>query len=206
MQKSSCIILGEFIMKKIFITIALLFGMVVSSYALTISTGGYFNLGGNDSSRIENNGFSSGFGFLFNIDLFSGFGFQSEINLTTSIINIEENQIVFSDLAAIVDIPFMFWWNGKFGFLGVGAGAGINFSLNDCYSEFVKFGISAGANVIFYFNDHIGLLVGATGVFDFPGQISWETDYSDNKTYVGFTDELWKRNNIYGKVGIVYRF
>ena len=35
---------------------------------------------------------------------------------------------------------------------------------------------------------------------------SWETDYSDNKTYVGFTDELWKRNNIYGKVGIVYRF
>lgn len=100
----------------------------------------------------------------------------------------------------------MLWWNGKFGFLGVGAGAGINFSLNDCYSEFVKFGISAGANVIFYFNDHIGLLVGATGVFDFPGQISWETDYSDNKTYVGFTDELWKRNNIYGKVGIVYRF
>ena len=206
MQKSSCIILGEFIMKKIFITIALLFGMVVSSYALTISTGGSYSFGGNDSSKIENNGFSSGFGFLFNIDLFSGFGFQSEINCTNSIINTGENQIIISDIDTIVDIPFMFWWNGKFGFLGVGAGAGINFSLNDCYSEFVKFGISAGANVIFYFNDHIGLLVGATGVFDFPGQISWETDYSDNKTYVGFTDELWKRNNIYGKVGIVYRF
>lgn len=198
--------LGDLIMKKMIMTISLLFGMVVSSYALTISTGGYFNLGGNDSSRIETNGISYGVGAFFNIDLFLGLGFQSEINCTNSVINTGENQIIISDIDTIVDIPFMLWWNGKFGFLGVGAGAGINFSLNDCYSEFVKFGISAGANVIFYFNDHIGLLVGATGVFDFPGQISWETDYSDNKTYVGFTDELWKRNNIYGKVGIVYRF
>lgn len=206
MQKSSCIILGEFIMKKIFITIALLFGMVVSSYALTISTGGSYSFGGNDSSKIENNGFSSGFGFLFNIDLFSGFGFQSEINLTTSIINIEENQIVFSDLAAIVDIPFMLWWNGKFGFLGVGAGAGINFGFSDILFDSVKIGISAGANTIFYFNDHIGLLVGATAIFDFPRQVRWETDYSEGKTYLGFSEEFWKRNNIYGKIGIIYRF
>ena len=118
--------LGDLIMKKMIMTISLLFGMVVSSYALTISTGGYFNLGGNDSSRIETNGISYGVGAFFNIDLFLGLGLQSEINCTNSVINTGENQIIISDIDTIVDIPFMFWWNGKFGFLGVGAGAGIN--------------------------------------------------------------------------------
>ena len=102
-------------MKKKIVTIALIFGMVVSSYALTISTGGYFNLGGNDSSRIETNGISYGVGAFFNIDLFLGLGLQSEINCTNSVINTGENQIIISDIDTIVDIPFMFWWNGKFG-------------------------------------------------------------------------------------------
>ena len=95
-------------MKKMIMTISLLFGMVVSSYALTISTGGYFNLGGNDSSRIETNGISYGVGAFFNIDLFLGLGFQSEINCTNSVINTGENQIIISDIDTIVDIPFMF--------------------------------------------------------------------------------------------------
>lgn len=193
-------------MKKMFITIYFLFGILVSSYALSISTGGNLSLGINDSSRMETTGISYGGGVFFNIDLFMGFGFQSEINFTNSVINPGENQIVISDIDTIVDLPFMIWWNGKFGFLGVGAGTGLNFSFNNFYSEVVKFGISAGANVIFYFNDHIGLLVGATGVFDFPTQIHWETDYYENKTYVGFSEEIWKRNNIYGKIGVIYRF
>lgn len=193
-------------MKKLLVTIAMLATMVCSSFALTISTGGSVNIGGIDSSEPELNGVTCGIGAFFNLDLILGFGFQSEINVTTSVVNIEDNKLVFSNASSTVDIPFMLWWNGKFGSIGVGAGAGINISANEIFYGDVHFGIAAGANLIYYFNDHIGLLVGATGVFDFSGQLYYENEYSEDKTYIGVKSEGWRRNNIYGKLGVMYRF
>lgn len=193
-------------MKKKISLIFLFMVIVSSTYAVNISTGGSFNLGGMSSLEKQYNGTSYGCSAMFNIDLFYGLGFQSEINVTTSTVSCTNSKITFKEIESILDVPVMLWWNGKFGFIGCGAGAGINFSLLDTVDSRMNMGWCFGSNVIFYIGNHIGIMLGIHGVFDFPTQFYYEVDYEENTSSIGVVDSGFLRSTVYGKLGVVYRF
>ena len=94
-------------MKKKISLIFLFMVIVSSTYAVNISTGGSFNLGGMSSLEKQYNGTSYGCSAMFNIDLFYGLGFQSEINVTTSTVSCTNSKITFKEIESILDVPVM---------------------------------------------------------------------------------------------------
>lgn len=199
-------------MKKYFALFIFLTGFLSSSFALHFTVGGNVNIGGTTSQKQSYDGFSMGGGALFNLDLFLGFGFQVEVNNTkTKVAFLDKNTLAISDIS-IVDVPVMLWWNGKLGPFGLGAGAGLNFSTIESFSnldnynvDHVSIGFVCGANTIFYiFGDMLGITLGANAVFDFTPRITVTEDHKE--TVVNVTLKDWTRKSIYGKVGVVCRF
>ena len=156
------------------------------------------------SSDEKYNGPGFNIGALLNIDFFHGFGIQTELSTTVFNFKIQKDQLEITVPLSIIDVPIMMWWNGKFNSIGIGLGAGINFGFVNYNPVLLNLGFTFGSNVIFYFGNHIGLLVGFHGVFDFPKGITFENDYND--TTIGFSSSDWVRNTLFGKVGIIYRF
>lgn len=202
-------------MKKLVSLMIVLVGLSTSAFGLSISVGGNFNAGGTLSFEQQYAGFSTGGGAFVNLDLFLGLGFQGELNISTQKIGVNYNDTsltINTQNITLFDFPFMVWWNAKLGPIGLGLGAGINFSFSDMpylsydsiQSSKLTMGFAAGANAIFYIGRHFGIVVGAHGVFDFTPRFT--RTVTDSSTTYGIETSEWKRSSIYGNVGLEFRF
>lgn len=192
-------------MKKFFISIFLLVGMTFSTFAL--SAGVRLNGGGNVGNNLPNA--SMGIGAYLNLDLIAGFGLQFEVNAITREVFKDgaTNELVFRDYTA-VDIPAMLWYNFNLPRFTIGGGAGLNFSyvetkrFKDIKYEVFQAGVACGLNAKFFFNRNIGLVLGATGIFDV---IPIKQTSSNNETRFSLNTNC-KRASIFGSIGVEFNF
>ncbi|MCR5062006.1 MAG: porin family protein [Treponema sp.] len=198
-------------MKKILASLILLAGVVSTAPALSLAVGGRGFLGGNlqtDDSGLD--GFMCGLGAFLNLDLIGGFGFQGEVNYVANQISTGSNSVTFTHYE-ILDFPLYVWYNLKLNPIVLGAGAGINFSNYpgsevEAKGSFANVGLAAGANLKVYVSEHFGIVLGATGVFDFFPTIVKTENTENNSTTYTFSDADYRRKSIYGSLGLEYRF
>lgn len=198
-------------MKKLFVSIALVFGMVSAAFALDVSAGFSANLGGNVGSDYSGyNGLVTGGGSYVNLDIYNGLGFQGEINYVDNQFKISGNTVSFTDYQT-VDFACMPWYQYKFFFGAVGAGIGLNFAYYDeDFGDFSvdtdKFipGLAIGTNFKFFITNHFGIVVGAHSVLDFFPII--DKSVSGRTTTYTFENSNFIRKSIYGSLGVDFRF
>ena len=196
-------------MKKILTFIAVTACLMASTFAVSFAVGGRGLLGKNIRPDVDGyNGLVSGAGAFFNLNLIGGFGFQGELNITTSKIETGDKSVTVTDYQ-ILDLPFMLWDNMKIGPIALGGGLGINFSTglnnkNDDKNDYFSAGLAAGANIITYFNEHFGIVLGGNFVWDcIP--ITSKSDSKESVTYY-YDDINSRRMAAYASLGLEYKF
>lgn len=196
-------------MKKLLTLLILTIGLATSMFAVNFAVGGNLNVGGTISDDSSYHGFAAGSGAFFNMDIFMGLGLQAEINVSQDYFSLSGNTLTIDERYGIIDMPVMLWWNGKLGFLGLGAGIGPNFSgtISDLKNENTTLGVAAGANVIFYIGNHFGIVTGVHGVFDLTSRFIVDTKTpQEGVTEITLNTTDWKRRSVYGTIGAEYRF
>ncbi len=198
-------------MKKIFALFVITFGLVSSTFALGLSAGATGNIGANlKTSDIIDDGFSGGAGAYLNLDLFFGIGLQGEINYVTSPCSLLLPTGSISKYSAM-DLAIMPWYSLNLVILSIGAGAGINFAFYDqnlrgfsiIDENFIP-GITFTINGKIYLGEHLGLVIGAHGVFDILPMVDIsQLPDSYFKSNPNITDLF--RRSIYGTVGVEFR-
>lgn len=129
-----------------------------------------------------------GFGAYTNLTLFAGLGVQAEANLTRgkTTFNVMKQGVDTFEAQELsvwtLDIPLMVWLRGELGPFQLGFGAGPNFAFNipagdfkslydktrtDIANNVFTMGVCIGADAKFFFNKHLGLVVGARYINDF---------------------------------------
>lgn len=193
-------------MKKLILVLTVLLGLTSASFAVNFTVGGNLLFGGNISpDNSEYQGFVSGCGAFFNLDLYQGFGFQGEVNVLTNRVSFSQNSVTFRNYETI-DLPFYIWYNLPVRPISFGLGAGLNFSghTDGDQSSGIIMGFAAGANIIAHVGDHFGLVFAAHYVWDILPQVS-STTSGDTSTYT-LTSPANQRHSICGSAGLQYRF
>lgn len=201
-------------MKKIIAMAIAAVCLVASTFALDLELGGRAILGRNltDGSfkeeylkAKEENNFDFGFGAYAHFALLGGLGVQAEGNYIKSSISFakegNEGSKVDYNLHTL-DLSPMLWFSGRLWKFGLGAGVGPNFSilipelksLKGKTKDDFKMGLCAGADVKFYFTDHLGLVLSGRYLMDFKsksievpivGETGAKTYSVDRKTFYG---------------------
>lgn len=191
----------EVYMKKIISIFAVAILALSSTFAFDITLG-LKGIIGADNSDIS--GAALGGGFDINFDLINGFGIQVESNIAPSTITSTDDGVTFVNNMNVF-IPVMAWYNAKFDWFGIGAGAGLSCVLSENYAENtsnMKMGLSAGAKVRFFVSESFAIVLGVTGNLDcFPTVIKESTEDSRNYKMEGSD---FSRNAIYGSIGVEY--
>ena len=205
-------------MKKIIGVLLVAATLVSSTFALSLSLGGRGLAGGrlDTVQNIKTNkgeGLSFGGGAYVHAELFGGLGAQAEANFVV-------NKLPSGDKLTLIDMPIMAWYSlDLFDLFEIGLGVGPNFS--NIFTDFTKLvndipdiknantwntGIAVGANFKIFFNKHIGLVLGANGVFDFTKNQFFEALAATDKKEAFFGNSAdGKRKEIYGTLGLEFK-
>ena len=200
-------------MKKLFVLTALLLSLTFSTFAVDFAVGGKGFFGGNIAEDSQGyKGGISGLGAFFNLDLLAGFGFQFEMNYISNRFSISENSMTI-DPYKTLDLPFYVWYQAPLRPLTLGGGAGFNLSFSNLSvvtvedsssGDFFNIGLSLAANMILYVNEHFGLLLEGNYVWDFIPSIKKER--SGTTTTLTVNEHTYKRQSLYGSLGLQYKF
>ena len=211
-------------MKKIIAMAVAAVFMVSATFALELEFGARGILGRNlnlnqdfktnYAAAKEDQSFDYGFGVYGNFALFGGLGIQAEANYITSQVDFKakksdsEYQPVKYSICTL-DLAPMVWLNLDLFKLAVGLGIGPNFSIELSSLSDVKTatkdqfrpGLIAGADVKFYFTDHLGIVLSGRYITEFqkkevPIEVS---GYSTSQSYTTFETG---RKTIYGGLGL----
>ena len=214
-------------MKKIIAMAVAAVCLVSTTFALDFELGGRAILGRNlEAGSVKDNyakakedkTFDFGAGAYVHLALLGSLGVQAEGNYIKSSVNFTKNEAeengsykkVNYDLHTL-DLSPMLWFSGQIWKLGLGAGVGPNFSVVIPASEKLTsvtkkskedfaVGLITGADVKFYFTDHLGLVLSGRYIIDFQeknieiyGIDTGAKEYSVNrKTFYGGLGLEWK--------------
>lgn len=193
-------------MKKLLGVLTVLFCLSASTFAVDFAVGGKGFFGKCISpDNTSYNGFVSGGGAFFNLDLLMGLGIQTEVNVMTNRVTFASNSVSFTEYETI-DVPVYVWFNLPIKPVTIGGGLGVNFSGHSggTASQQVIVGVAAGANIIAYVAPHFGIVFGANYVWDAFPQMEKSVS-GDTSTYT-FIENDKKRHQICGSVGLEFIF
>lgn len=216
-------------MKKLIALAVMAVTMVSAAFALDFEVGGrvflgtdlakdasFQNMGAQISDIGLDSNLSYGFGAYANFALLAGLGVQAEANLTKGSLSLNNVKDAESFSTLVLDVPAMLWWNLKIWRLGVGLGAGPNFSfdlsngdLPDQAVELAKnnafrVGLSAGADAKFYVTKHVGIIGSGRFVMDF-GKKEVPVVVSGYDTGMSYPTVQIARRSLYGGLGVEWK-
>ena len=211
-------------MKKIIAMAVAAVFMVSATFALNLEFGGRAILGRNlDSGSFKENvaaakqdkTYDFGFGLYGNFALFGGLGIQAEANYVKSSITFAKDgkDEVQYDMHTL-DLSPMIWLNLDLWKLTIGFGAGPNFeiplaSLGDIKNakkQDFTVGLISGADVKFYFTDHLGLVLSGRFICDWKKKdvpIEVNGYQLGDATYPSYS---FARRTLYGGLGLEFKF
>ena len=209
-------------MKKIIAMACTALLLLSASFALDFEIGARGILGRNlDGGSFEDNynaakqdkTFDFGFGAYANFALFGGLGIQAEANYVNSSITFVNNNAEQVKYAMhILDLSPMVWLNLDLWKLTIGFGAGPNFeiplaSLSDIQNakkQDFTVGLIGGADVKFYFTDHLGLVLSGRFIMDWAKKDVPITVYGYN-TGTSYPTYEFTRKTLYGGLGLEFK-
>ena len=211
-------------MKKI-IAIAITAVLMLSAgFALDFEVGVHGILGRNlDSGSFEDNlnaakedmTFDYGFGAYANFALFKGLGIQAEANYVTSSITFaQEGAGNVKYNMHILDLSPMIWLNLDLWRFTIGFGAGPDFEIplaslgdiSNAKKQDFTVGLISGADVKFYFTDHLGLVLSGRFICDWKKKdvpIEVNGYQLGDATYPSYS---FARRTLYGGLGLEFKF
>lgn len=213
-------------MKKIIAMAVAAICLVSASFALDLEFGGRAILGRNlDGGTFKENmaeakqdqTFDLGFGAYANFALFGGLGIQAEANYVKSSIDFNtrddngKRKKVEYEMHTL-DLAPMVWLNLDLWKLTIGAGIGPDFeiplaSLGDikgAKKQDFQVGLITGADVKFYFTDHLGLVLSGRYVIDWEKK-DVEIKVGDMGTGASYPTYAFSRKTVYGGLGLEYK-
>lgn len=210
-------------MKKI-VAIAITVVLMMSAvFALDFEAGVHGILGRNlDGGSFEDNykaakqdmTFDYGFGAYANFALFGGLGIQAEANYITSSINFVKDgaQSVQYNMH-ILDLSPMVWLNLDLWRITVGFGAGPDFEIplaslgdiSNAKKQDFTVGVITGADVKYYFTDHLGLVLSGRFICDWQKKdvpIEVNGYQLADSSYPSYS---FSRRTLYGGLGLEFK-
>ncbi len=210
-------------MKKI-IAIAITAVLMLSAgFALDLEAGVHGILGRNlDSGSFEDNlnaakedkTFDYGFGAYANFALFGGLGIQAEANYVTSSITFaQEGADSVKYNMHILDLSPMIWLNLDLWRFTIGFGAGPDFEIplaslgdiSNAKKQDFTVGLISGADVKYYFTDHLGLVLSGRFICDWKKKdvpIEVNGYQLGDATYPSYS---FARRTLYGGLGLEFK-
>ena len=210
-------------MKKI-IAIAITAVLMLSAgFALDLEVGVHGILGRNlDSGSFEDNlnaakedmTFDYGFGAYANLALFEGLGIQAEANYVTSSITFaQEGADNVKYNMHILDLSPMIWLNLDLWRFTIGFGAGPDFEIplaslgdiSNAKKQDFTVGLISGADVKYYFTDHLGLVLSGRFICDWKKKdvpIEVNGYQLGDATYPSYS---FARRTLYGGLGLEFK-
>jgi len=229
-------------MKKIIASAIMAVFMVSASFALNLELGAKFIAGQNvaeDASATDtvkglsaDSSFEFGAAAYLNFALFGGLGIQIEPTLIKSNVTFSGNTMTVNQEYDVMtlDIPVMVWLNLDLWKLTIGAGGGVDFSMelnrNATLAEAatqVKDAATAAANDMsstsfawivgvdgkFYITDHLGIVASVRYIMDInTKEVPVTVEVADYEVDSGVTYPSieYGRRFLYGGLGIEFKF
>jgi len=211
-------------MKKIIAMAVTAVLMLSASFALDLEAGVHGILGRNlDSGSFEDNlnaakedkTFDYGFGAYANFALFGGLGIQAEANYVTSSITFaQEGADNVKYNMHILDLSPMIWLNLDLWRFTIGFGAGPDFEIplaslgdiSNAKKQDFTVGLISGADVKYYFTDHLGLVLSGRFICDWKKKdvpIEVNGYQLGDATYPSYS---FARRTLYGGLGLEFKF
>lgn len=214
-------------MKKIIAMAVAAVLMVSAGFALDLEFGARGILGRNlnlnedfktnYAAAKEDQSFDYGFGVYGNFALFGGLGIQAEANYITSHVDFvakkanEDYEPVKYEICTL-DLAPMVWLNLDLWKLTIGFGAGPNFSIQipslsdvkTATKDQFRTGLIAGADVKFYFTDHLGLVLSGRYITEFEKK-DVPVEVAGMNSGVSYTTFETGRKTIYGGLGLEFK-
>ena len=211
-------------MKKIIAIAITAILMLSAGFALDLEVGVHGILGRNlDSGSFEDNlnaakedmTFDYGFGAYANFALFKGLGIQAEANYVTSSITFaQEGADNVKYNMHILDLSPMLWLNLDLWRFTIGFGAGPDFEIplaslgdiSNAKKQDFTVGLISGADVKFYFTDHLGLVLSGRFICDWKKKdvpIEVNGYQLGDATYPSYS---FARRTLYGGLGLEFKF
>ena len=216
-------------MKKIIAMAIAAVCLVSATFALDLELGGRAILGRNlEEGSVKDNyakakedkTFDFGGGAYVHFALLGGLGVQAEGNYIKSSVNFTRNEEAVDGSTSTkkvdydlhtLDLAPMLWFSGQIWKLGLGAGVGPNFSVvipaADGLSSVTKkskeefaVGLITGADVKFYFTNHIGLVLSGRYIMDFQ-----EKNIEIYGIDTGAKEYSINRKTFYGGLGLEFK-
>ena len=210
-------------MKKIIAMAVTAVLLLSATFALDFEVGARGILGRNlDSGSFaenyqaakEDKTFDFGFGAYANFALFGGLGIQAEANyVNSSITFVKEGADTVKYNMHLLDLSPMVWLNLDLWRLTIGFGAGPNFeiplaSLGDIRNakkQDFTVGVIGGADVKFYFTEHLGIVLSGRFICDFNKK---DVPIEVNGYQIGdasYPTYEFARRTIYGGLGLEFK-
>ena len=157
----------------------------------------------------EDKTFDFGFGLYGNFALFGGLGIQAEANyIKSSMTFAKEGRESVPYEMHMLDLAPMVWLNLDLWKLTICFGAGPDFAIQvnsvgdvkNAKKQDFKVGLAAGADIKFYFTDHLGLVLSGRYIMDWDKH---EVEVYGVKT--GVPEYQFNRRTIYGGLGLEFK-